>query len=127
MRYIKKPIAIEAFRMTEERRFDNIDWPEWLNAAWNAPELTEGALSIDPDDPERKKLVVGTPSGLVAIAFGDWILRGPGGGIYPCKPDAFEAMYDEAETYKQPNDRFIQGYACAVATLIRLNGGITPN
>ena len=36
-------------------------------------------------------------------------------------------MYDEAETYKQPNDRFIQGYACAVATLIRLNGGITTD
>lgn len=97
MKYIKKPVAIEAFQMTEERRFDNIDWPGWLNEAWNAPDLTEGALSIDPDDPERKKLVVGTPSGPVAISFGDWILRGPGGEIYPCKPDIFEATYDEAK------------------------------
>lgn len=64
---------------------------------------------------------------MIRVAQGDWLVRDSTGKIYPCKPDVFEAMYDEAETYRQPNDRFIQGYACAVATLIRLNEGATTD
>lgn len=31
-KYRKKPVIVEAFQMTRERREDNRDWPEWLNA-----------------------------------------------------------------------------------------------
>ena len=37
MKYRKKPIVIEAFQMTKERRQDNSEWPSWLNEAWNGP------------------------------------------------------------------------------------------
>ncbi len=94
MKYRKKPVAIEAFQMTEARRFDNIDWPSWLNQAWNKPDFSEGALKIDADDPERKKLVIGTLEGVLRVNWNDYIIQGVKGEIYACKPDIFEATYE---------------------------------
>jgi hypothetical protein len=42
MFYRKKPVVIEAFQMTEERREDNSEWPSWLNKAWNRERDTPG-------------------------------------------------------------------------------------
>ena len=97
MKYRKKPVVIEAFQMTEERRWNNVDWPEWLHKAWNMPDLTEGALCIDPDDPAKEKLVIGTLEGVHRVAWGDWIIQGVKGEIYACKPDIFEQTYELAE------------------------------
>lgn len=92
--YRKKPVVIEAFQMTQNRRNDNSEWPDWLHQAWNK-ELVEGALSIDPDDPERQLLVIGTLEGVHRVTWNDWIIRGVKGEIYPCKPDVFEATYEK--------------------------------
>ena len=35
LRYRKRPVEIEAFQMTEERRQDMSEWPPWLHEAWN--------------------------------------------------------------------------------------------
>lgn len=91
----KKPVVIQAFQMTLERRWDPKDWPEWLNKAWNEPDFKEGALSIDPDDVTRTKLVVGTKEGVHRITFDDWIIRGVQGELYACKPDIFAQTYEE--------------------------------
>ena len=95
MKFRKKPVVIEAFQMTEARRYDNMEWPHWLNRAWNEPDFVEGALSIDPDDPKRKNLVIGTLEGVHKITFGDWIIKGVRGELYACKPDIFSATYEE--------------------------------
>ena len=50
MKYRKKPVVIDAFQMTLERRWDNSEWPNWLNKAWNTPP-SEGAVWTDPDAP----------------------------------------------------------------------------
>ena len=99
MKYRKKPIVIEAFQMTAERRWDNSEWPQWLHAAWNvAP--GENAIWIDPDAPinpgrgSADQLVCGTLEGVHHITFDDWIIQGIQGEIYPCKPDIFEATYE---------------------------------
>ena len=42
--YRKKPVVIEAFQMTKERRLSNADWPEWLNRAWNKEKYSEGSV-----------------------------------------------------------------------------------
>ena len=34
MKFIKKPIIVEAFQMTIARRASNEDWPHWLHMAW---------------------------------------------------------------------------------------------
>ena len=92
-KYRKKPVVIEAFQMTKERRWDNSDWPGWMHEAWNK-EPSEGAIWIDPDDPTGEKLVCGTLEGVHAISTNDWIIKGINGEIYPCKPDIFEKTYE---------------------------------
>lgn len=93
-KFRKKPVVIEAFQMTLERRWDNIDWPEWLNKAWNG-DPSENALYIDPDDIYRQRLCIGTLEGLLRVEWNDWIIQGVKGEIYPCKPDIFAATYEE--------------------------------
>ena len=101
-KYRKKPVVIEAFQMTLERRWDNSEWPTWLCEAWQA-EPGENSVWIDPDapvNPGRKsadQLVCGTLEGVHRITFGDWIIKGVAGEIYPCKPDIFTETYEAVE------------------------------
>lgn len=57
LKFRKKPIVIEAFQMTEERRRDKSEWPNWLYAAWN-PDGGEGSVDIDADDPETSTRMI---------------------------------------------------------------------
>lgn len=97
MKYRKKPVVIEAFQMTEARRWDNSEWPEWLHEAWNRRH-GERSLSIDSDDPDGARFVIGTLEGVHRVTWGDWIIRGVKGELYPCKPDVFAATYEPAES-----------------------------
>jgi len=95
-RYRKKPVIIEAFQMTEKCRWDNSEWPEWLNKAWNK-ETGEGALWIGEDFPDSEgifRLCIGTLEGVHVVDYGDWIIQGVKGELYPCKPDIFEETYE---------------------------------
>jgi len=93
----KKPVVIEAFQMTKERRWDNSEWPTWLNMAWNR-EHGENALWPDPDTPPEPGnqsssiLVYGTLDGVRVITPGDYIIQGSNGELSTCKPDVFEAL-----------------------------------
>jgi hypothetical protein len=93
----KKPVVIEAFQMTVERRMDNSEWPDWLNNAWNKDEGQAGALfrqntgATMPD-----MLCIQTLEGVHLVGWGDWIIRGVKGELYPCKPDIFAATYEPA-------------------------------
>ena len=97
--YRKKPVVIEAFQMTKERRLDNSEWPEWLNRAWQkgVHELgsmfcsSDGSLATETHTP----LFIQTLEGTHRITWGDWIIQGVQGEIYPCKPDIFEATYEK--------------------------------
>ncbi len=97
-RYRKKPVEIEAFQMTKERRFDNTEWPNWLNEAWQNDSFTEGSLFIDRDDPEGERLVIGTLEGVHRVQWNDWIIKGVKGELYACKPDIFEMTYEKVES-----------------------------
>ena len=94
-KYRKKPVVIEAFQMTETRREDNSEWPEWLHKAWNTDGL--GALRIDGTDPHRRLLCIDTLEGPHKVTWNDWIIRGVKGELYPCKPDIFQATYEEVD------------------------------
>ena len=102
MRYRKKPVVIEAFQMTIARRWDNSEWPTWLNMAWQTG-AGEGGMWPDDDAPlnpehgSPDELVCGTLEGVHRIGWNDWIIRGIKGEIYPCKPDIFEATYEAVE------------------------------
>lgn len=101
-KYRKKPIVVEAFQMTPERRWDHTEWPNWLNTAWSR-DHGENALWPDPDGPlelgqeSSSILVCGTLEGVHTVTPGDYIIQGVQGEIYPCKPDIFEETYEKVE------------------------------
>lgn len=93
-RFRKKPVVIEAFQMTKQRRIDNSDWPSWLHEAWNGERGQPGSVyPTIPGDGEGT-LSIGTLEGEHCVSFGDWIIRGVQGELYPCKPEIFEATYE---------------------------------
>jgi hypothetical protein len=96
-KYRKKPVVIEAFQMTRERRRANVEWPQWLHEAWNKDPKEAGAVYCIGDDGlvgPGDRLVVTTLEGTHAITFGDWIIQGVKGELYPCKPDIFDMTYE---------------------------------
>lgn len=98
LEYRKKPVVIEAFQMTKERREDNSEWPWWLCEAWQLDFNEEGSLScVDfPTSDGTDKLQIRTLEGVHSIEWGDWIIRGVKGELYPCKPDIFAMTYEPA-------------------------------
>lgn len=99
MKFRKKPVVIEAFQMTRERRASNAEWPEWLNEAWNRPHDAPGAVFPKnyPASDAADEVVIFTLEGLHLVNFDDWIIRGIKGELYPCKPDIFAATYEPVE------------------------------
>ncbi|TNE62196.1 MAG: hypothetical protein EP341_00345 [Sphingomonadales bacterium] len=98
MKYRKKPVVIEAFQMTKERRLDNSDWPAWLGAAWNGNRDETGTIQradMSAELPDQLEIV--TLEGNHIVSWDDWIIKGVQGELYPCKPEIFAATYEAAE------------------------------
>jgi hypothetical protein len=102
VKYRKRPVVIEAFQLTAETRWDNHDWPEWLNQAWNKERDEEGAVwpasGSEPSQKFKDSVCITTLEGIHRADPGDWIIQGVKGELYPCKPDIFETTYEGAET-----------------------------
>lgn len=100
MKYRKKPVIVEAFQMTKEQ-FDNKEnWPLWLIEAWNKDWIEDGSLFVTIEDEKNNqinKLFIHTLEGNHMVSWGDYIIRGVKGELYPCKPDIFEATYELME------------------------------
>jgi hypothetical protein len=85
MKYRHKPTEVEAVQWTglnleEVQAFVTDD-------EGNSPDLAH--------DPSSHQLLLPTLHGAVVVAAGDWVLSQPDAGFWPCKPDIFEATYDE--------------------------------
>ena len=95
-KYKKKSVFVDAFQMTEERRCDNRDWPNWMNEAWNNPNGTSGALwpADFPNSDGTDELIIGTLERNMRVPFGHWIIRGEFGEFYTCDPELFELLYE---------------------------------
>lgn len=80
MKYKKKPVVIEAFRfMIDEFA------PDWFMDA-----LTVNKIISHPDG----TCDIHTLEGWHHASYGDYIIQGVKGEIYPCKPDIFAMTYD---------------------------------
>lgn len=82
-KYRKKPVEIEAFRL-------GIDCiPDWC-----MKKVVDGEIHIygEPDEADIKTL-----EGVMHANFGDFIIKGIKGELYPCKEDIFYATYEESE------------------------------
>lgn len=85
----KKPIVIEAFQMTTDARKDDVDWPEWLCAAYQIPMELPGSVYF-----VSSSLCINTLEGGMVVSVNDWIIKGVNGELYPCKPDIFAMTYE---------------------------------
>lgn len=93
-KYVKKPVEVDAFQMTRERRDDRSEWPGWLLDAWNKPGTEVGSLQASVPSDLDANLYVLALEGLEKVSWDDFIIRGIRGELYPCKPDIFAASYD---------------------------------
>ncbi len=87
MKYRKKPVVIEAFRIGYD------DYPEWFGL-----EMYSGR-NIIHDVYEGAGCLIETLEGQMKANHGDYIIKGVKGELYPCKPDVFEQTYEPEEPF----------------------------
>ena len=85
MKYRKKPVIIEAFRF----QIDDV-MPDWFN---------EKRITNDIITHEDGTCDIKTLEGTMKANFGDYVIKGVQGEVYPCKPDIFEKTYDIVNGY----------------------------
>jgi hypothetical protein len=111
-KYCKKPIEIEAmqFGPTPTAAHDVMCWMSenlYVGLIGNAtlPDTLRYPDQVDGDnsrpdkgwylDPATGDLMIRTLEGDMRVSPGDYVIRGVQGEFYPCKPDIFEATYEE--------------------------------
>lgn len=89
MKYIKKPLVIEAFKYG----YDEI--PEWVDGD-KCIEHQPVQLNLDSEKTFLDNfMIIHTSEGHMRADKGDYVIKGIKGEIYPCKPDIFEATYNK--------------------------------
>jgi hypothetical protein len=89
MKYIKKPIIIDAFRYG----FDTI--PPWLDLDKHVEhepvqrDFDSGEFNFLP-----KFLMIQTLKGVMKANIGDYIIKNIKGELYPCEANIFDQTYD---------------------------------
>ena len=100
-KYKKKPIVVEAIRWTgsnleEIRNFVGSD-------------LIEECVELFDIKRTLKKMLVDiaieTPEGTMRVDYGDYIIKGVQGELYPCKPDIFLKTYEEVDNAETQEER----------------------
>lgn len=90
----KKPVQVEAIQFTGHNDLE----------IWKFVK----DCGYDPDD-NRPTWVIRTLHGLVTAEVGDWIIRGPQGDFWPCKPDIFEDSYEQCGEIVEPINPELEG------------------
>lgn len=85
-KFRKKPVVIEAWRNIDDTS-DSSPMPDWIIDA-----LESGSAWFSGG--VHGHLTIKTLEGEMRADYGDWIIQGVKGELYPCKPDIFEATYD---------------------------------
>ena len=85
----KKPVVVEAIRLT----WDNRDFVSaWCTGHYESDDLYRLA-GMNPDG----SLTIRPLEGVMRATPGDWIIRGVQGESYPRKSDIFEQTYERVE------------------------------
>lgn len=92
MKYRKKPVVVEAFRLTDDVEMIA---PEWFTRAvidekiWIDRSLVDGHIRI-------YGCTINTGDGRVRAKLGDDIIREKNGNLHSCRADAFKKTYEKA-------------------------------
>lgn len=85
MKYRKKPVVIEAFRI-------------WIDPIPDKfmDKVTDRTITLNCDETSNFKTycTIETLEGTMQGNHGDYIIQGVNGEFYPCKPDIFEKTYE---------------------------------
>lgn len=91
MKYRKKPVVINAFRLTDDA--------EMIAPAWFTQAVADEKVWIDRSLVDGHMHVYGctimTPGGRVHAKLGDYIIRGVYGELYPCDSRIFCVTYEK--------------------------------
>lgn len=94
-KYIKKPVQIEAIQLTESNIEEVIDFLcDGQDFGMCFEDSREDVISYIKSN---KNIGIETLEGVMKASFGDYIIKGVQGEFYPCKPDIFEATYEEVK------------------------------
>ena len=86
-KFRKKPVVVEACRYMID-----IYMPDWF-----MDKVTDNTIIIYADVTCDIKTLEGT----MKAGYGDYIIKGVKGELYPCKPDIFKQTYDEVNDYNK--------------------------
>lgn len=86
MKVRKNPIVVEARQLTRKSAPDLVAWSgcTWVDL------YDRGVRGEDVSF-----AVIDTPEGRMRADLGDWIIKGIKSEFYPCKPEIFEATYEQ--------------------------------
>lgn len=88
MKYIKKPVVIEAVQFTRRNIEECIKFTRG--------NVTEVTIPRNPSGTMQAKLkTLESGHGGQVVTEGDFIIKGIQGEFYPCKPDVFYETYEE--------------------------------
>ncbi len=97
MLYRKKPVIIEAFRI-------GIDYiPDWFMDKVSTNEIILHDSSNIFEHYDDTSCTIKTLEGNMEGNYGDYIIKGVNGEIYPCKPYIFEKTYEKV--YEKLGDK----------------------
>ena len=88
-KYMKKPIAIDAWQIDLLEMQNAGNYPVWVNMAWHNNK-------IEPNFPARE-LGIHTLEGKMVAAEGDYLIMGPLGEFWFNKRHIFQEMYEEVK------------------------------
>ena len=101
-KYMKKPIVIEAIQWTKE---NDVELEHWLSKEKSVElEIDDHLYVAGVGTPYINKIQIKTLEGTMEASYGDYIIKGINGEIYPCKPDIFEKTYEQPKQYLKWED-----------------------
>lgn len=93
MKYRKKPVEVEAWQWHGDYLENYLDIPRWII---DAQEESRVSVCL-PTFGNSLIMRVQTFERTYIAGPGDYIIKGVKGELYPCKPDIFEATYEEVK------------------------------
>ena len=101
-KYMKKPVVIEAIQWTKE---NDVELEHWLSKEKSVKlEIDDHLYVAGVGTPYISKIQIKTLEGTMEASYGDYIIKGINGEIYPCKPDIFEKTYEQPKHYLKWED-----------------------
>lgn len=84
MKFRKKPVVIEAMQFIDQSSINR------MCNLWGG-----SFLEVADFDNEKDNFFIRTLEGTMWASRNDWIIKGVNGEFYLCKPDIFEATYEQ--------------------------------